>query len=389
MTEKDRKNLTYMSMYKLLSGFASYLYDIGIVIYLFDETESVAAVGGFFVAQLLPAILILLSGGIIDRYNKKKVAITCCLMKAALFMLLGCNRNIWFIYIVTFFFNFLIEFESSIHQALMASVFEKKQIVAAASRINFWDSAAMVIAPACASFLASYVEFQVNLILGALLLVGTALILNFLEMSVIEKNITEKIFKANVYVTWIKDKKIWISILFWTVFMFCIGITAPLEISMIEDVLSMPAAYYGLGYTIEGIGMLAASCMVLRTVEWLKPKRIILIGLISSAFSYLIIGLSGNIWIYFVGAVFVGMTAVFCPLGFKTELQLVTPEALVGRTFSAARFVVLLSRIAGTVLVGMILQSIEIRKIYFGVAVVLAATTILYKMWIQNLSENV
>lgn len=59
MTDKhfDQKNLIFLAMAKYLSGFASYIYDVGIVIYLFSNTQSVGIVGGFlyhsFCRQLL------------------------------------------------------------------------------------------------------------------------------------------------------------------------------------------------------------------------------------------------------------------------------------------------------------------------------------------------
>ena len=53
MTNKENmsiyKNLTMLSTAKFLSGFAGYVYDVGIVIYLYNMTESVAVIGGFFV----------------------------------------------------------------------------------------------------------------------------------------------------------------------------------------------------------------------------------------------------------------------------------------------------------------------------------------------------
>lgn len=44
----ERKNLIFLAVAKYLSGFASYIYDVGIVIYLFSNTQSVGVVGGFF-----------------------------------------------------------------------------------------------------------------------------------------------------------------------------------------------------------------------------------------------------------------------------------------------------------------------------------------------------
>ena len=70
--DANKRNIIFLAIAKYLSGFGSYVYDVGIAIYLFEQTQSVAVMGGFFVSQLLLAIIILFTGKIIDQYNKKR-----------------------------------------------------------------------------------------------------------------------------------------------------------------------------------------------------------------------------------------------------------------------------------------------------------------------------
>ena len=135
-----QRNLFLLCVTKFLSGFAGYIYDIGIVIYLFQKTESVVVVGGFFVSQFLPAFIILMTGGIIDRYNKKILMILSNTAKAVLMLILLLNQGIWCIYIVTFLMNLILEFESSTVSALMVHVFPKEKLFKAASVVNFLES---------------------------------------------------------------------------------------------------------------------------------------------------------------------------------------------------------------------------------------------------------
>lgn len=92
MTNKENmsiyKNLTMLSTAKFLSGFAGYVYDVGIVIYLYNMTESVAVIGGFFVSQFLPAFVMLMLGEMIDRYNKKRLMIISGFIKAVICLVL-------------------------------------------------------------------------------------------------------------------------------------------------------------------------------------------------------------------------------------------------------------------------------------------------------------
>lgn len=160
--------------------------------------------------------------------------------------------------------------------------------------------------------------------------------------------------------------------------MLCIGIVSPLEISMIEDTLGMSSSWYGIGNTVEGIGMLLASGFVLGIIKKLKPENIILLGLFSAAMSYGVIGTAGNIGMYLLGAGLVGVTSTFCPLGFKTAVQIQSETNLVGRTFTASRFTILITRMIGSLLVGGMLTVWNIRVIYYLLAGFLVVTAVAY-----------
>ena len=378
MQEKSMKQkLFLLSLAKFLSGFAGYIYDIGIVIYLFSQTKSVAAIGGFFISQFLPALIILFTGKLIDTHNQKMLMFLSNLAKAAVFFLLLFEANIVFIYVATFFMNLLLEFESNTTQALMANLFSKGNLFKAASVINLLDSASLILAPVCASVIVTNFSIQANLIID-IILYGITGLLYLLLPSGILGNIEKQKEEKKGYASIIKNKRILCTVLFWNFFMLCIGIASPLEISMIEDTLGMSSSWYGIGNTVEGIGMLLASGFVLGIIKKLKPESIILLGLFSAAMSYGVIGIAGNIGVYLFGAGLVGVTSTFCPLGFKTAVQIQSETNLVGRTFTASRFTILITRMIGSLLVGGMLTVWNIRVIYYLLAGFLVVTAVAY-----------
>lgn len=370
-------NMFLLSLAKFLSGFAGYIYDIGIVIYLFSQTKSVAAIGGFFISQFLPALIILFTGKLIDTHNQKMLMFLSNLAKAAVFFLLLFEANIVFIYVATFFMNLLLEFESNTTQALMANLFSKGNLFKAASVINLLDSASLILAPVCASVIATNFSIQVNLVID-IILYGITGFLYLLLPSGILGNMEKEKEEKKGYASIIKNKRILCTVLFWNFFMLCIGIASPLEISMIEDTLGMSSSWYGIGNTVEGIGMLLASGFVLGIIKKLKPESIILLGLFSAAMSYGVIGIAGNIGVYLFGAGLVGVTSTFCPLGFKTAVQIQSETNLVGRTFTASRFTILITRMIGSLLVGGMLTVWNIRVIYYLLAGFLVVTAVAY-----------
>lgn len=381
---RKNRNLFLLCLTKFLSGFAGYIYDIGIVIYLFQKTESVAVIGGFFVSQFLPAFIILMTGGIIDRYNKKFLMIFSNAVKAVLMLILLLNQEIWCIYIVTFLMNLILEFESSTVSALMVHVFAKEKLFKAASVVNFLDSFSMIAAPLCASAIALYFQVNMNLVINSVLFIATAFFYVLLKVRSVKREKEQPKKIAGGYREIIGNRRILKNVVFWNIFMFCIGLASPLEISMIEETLKMPSHWYGIGNAVEGVGMLTASFFILHKMKKMCPSSIISAGLFSAAFSYVVIGISGNIGMYFIGACLVGVTSTFCPLGFKTEMQIESQPEVIGRTFAASRFMILVFRMAGSLMVGQILKICNIRIVYIGIAALLFGTAFLYRSYMEN-----
>lgn len=79
-----------------------------------------------------------------------------------------------------------------------------------------------------------------------------------------------------------------------------------------------------------------------------------------------------------------GVTATFCPLGFKTEIQMESEPESVGRTFAVSRFFILLSRMGGSLVVGQMLKLWNIRVLYFGIAGILLAAAMGYGRYIRR-----
>lgn len=205
-------------------------------------------------SQLFPAIIILFTGKVIDSHSKKKLMAMANLLKGLIFVLLLFSQNIWVIYLVTFLMNLILEFEGNTLSAFMVNAFSKERLLKVSSVINLLDSASLLTAPAIAAFIAMSFPIQANIILDVLLFLLTAVcFLCIGTNSASEENENKGSENENGWKDIIKNKNVLKTIIYWNIFMLCIGLAAPLEISMIEDTLGMPSAYYGFGNTVEGI----------------------------------------------------------------------------------------------------------------------------------------
>lgn len=366
------KNIFYLVILKIFMSFSSYLFDIGIVIYLYQGSQSLDVVGGFFIAQLLPAILVLISGELIDYFQSKYLLVWSNILKILLFISLLFIKKIWLIYVITFVYNLLLEFERNMSQVLVAYICEKKQIFKANSVLNVADSFIMIVAPILAAMIAQNYAFENTVLLAALILGVSVIALALLR----EKNITlpaesKKVMNRSFYLDLFKNKSIVRLAIYWIIFMFCIGLTTPLEIVMIEGVLNKASVFYGIGNMVEGVGMLLAAAFLVKLTHRYLSISIVPIGMFCAALSYFFIGISFNIWIYFIGAFFVGITSALCPMGFRNEIQMACECDTMGRTISSVRFFVVFARLLGTVMISFFIDEMYIRYVYFVVVIIL------------------
>lgn len=372
---KEKQNIFLLIISSFFSNIASYIFDIGILIYLYDNTKSASIVSGYFISQILPAFLVLFFGITIDKYNKKNLVIITTLIRIGLLILVIFNKNFIIIYLISFMLNLLYEFDGNVINSLIPRLVSKDKLIKISSIKNIIDSVSMILGPILASLIIVSSNVNINIIINIFCYVITFITFIFLNIKTNEisdfkpdKGVTRTNFNLSII---LGNKEIISTIIYWALFMFFIGLTTPLEIIMITDTLNQSSSYYGIGNSIEGIGMLLASFIILSFSKKLKSHEIICIGLFISAVGYLIIGLSPNILIYFIGALCVGITASFCPLGFRTAIQTYATEETLGRTFAITRFIVLISRLIGTFAISLILIKVPIRVIYYVVSTIL------------------
>lgn len=377
------KNTIYIGLGKLSVNFAAYIYEIGILIYLYEETDSILAVSGLIVSQIIPTLVVMISGNVIDKLNNQVLLYIYNSLKiCSLLVLLFCKK-IFAIYFVTFVLNLLFEVENSTIQCLVARSCHKDELLKESTIINFFDSMSFFLAPIVSAVIIKIFSVNTNILIASTVCGASIMFYSLINFK-IEKNIANKsILDESVAHNskYFLTEQVFVPTLFWCAFMFFIGMSSPIEIHMIKNILKMPSVYYGIGNGIEGIGMIIATGYLIKSIKNNSPKDIIKLGLLISSISYFIIGISYNIFVYFIGALFVGITSTFCPLGFKTEVQQCCNRETLGREYTRVRMLIMLFRILGILAVGFISDMVNIRYIYFALTVALLITVILFERY--------
>lgn len=384
-TSTSRRNMGIIIITSFISELADYIFDIGIIIYLYKATKSTALISGVFISQLLPAFLILLIGKTIDTFDKKKLIILCKAFRILLFGILLLNRSVVVIYLVSFFLSFILEYSGNIFNALMTDLFTEEELVNKSSIISTASSVSMIGGPLLASLLTAHVSLFAMISLNIILCGIVAVLYCFLKVE--KKNVSndedgaEDGSKDTLAIKQVlQNRKVVSTVVFWALFMFVIGLMGPLEIVMIQDILHSPSDFYGIGNSVEGVGMLIASATLIGVSRKMSPNRVLAMGLVISAIAYFIIGISPDFSVYVIGAFFVGAAAALCPLGFKTAVQIFSDKSIVGRTFALSRFVVIIARLVGVSVSGVIVLRLGVRSLYELAGIIMALSAVIFLM---------
>lgn len=314
--------------------------------------------------------------------NRKKLIMLCKGSRILIFALLLVNRSVLTIYLVSFVLSFLLEYSNTVFNALMTDLFSKEELLTKSSIISTASSVSMIAGPLLASLLSSKISLNSMLVLNSILCGIVTLLYALLKIEktsielkteVMQKQGNKKINNM----IW-NNRKVLRTIVFWTIFMFIIGLLGPIEIVMIKTVLHSPSDFYGIGNSVEGIGMLLASAVLMKVSKKMSPNKVICIGLFLSAGAYFIIGISLNFSIYLTGAILVGCAAALCPLGFKTAIQTVGDKNSLGRVFAYSRFLVILSRLIGISVSGLVILKLGARNLYLLAGVIMSISAVTF-----------
>ncbi|WP_273322677.1 MFS transporter [Vallitalea guaymasensis] len=381
---REKKVLVLIMISNVISSFGDYIFDIGVLIYLYKLTNSPMVIGGFLLSQLLPSIVYLfVSGLIIDAFDRKKVIICINICRFLILLLLLFNQSIYFIYLITFILGVLDDFARTVNHTLIPSLFDKEYLLKVNSSLSLLDSISIMVSPVLVTLIVSQTGFAGIVTINAF----TFLIIAFIYLFITYRK--ESTFKPSGKKNLINTVKLGIeeishnvfikkTLISWSFFMLGIGLSSTLLIFVLTEKVGLNGEAYGYITMAEGVGMFIGSFFVLRKNKKIKTNLLVIMGLVISCVSYLLIGFSTIVLTIMSGSLLVGIAASFCPLGFRTSIQSEIEERFLGQTFIIIRFVVLMLRSLGVYLSGVLVRFIDIQYVYILASIVTLISVLLY-----------
>ncbi|MEH7239417.1 MFS transporter [Bacillus sp. JJ1562] len=390
------KPFRYFFGAQLAAQFGDSFSYIGLPILIYSLTGSTFALAGSFIFLLLPNILLgPILGGIVDRYNRKRMMIFSDIMRAFLVATMPFLDNITLIFIIIISLSILDILFDAAKGAIIPNIVPNEKIIDANVISQTWGQTISLIAPSVAGLIIFLFGVQYAFIINSMTFVISAILLLRVTLdnksqkneSSREKNQIVNNFKVSLKT--VRSN----HILFWAVgLMTVLGLTAVpstiLRVPFIEDNLSGTSAHIGYASTCWSLGAMFAGLVTAKISKKIGKINTIIIGMIIASFASLSNSISTSIPVFLIGSIFVGIgNGISQPMVYTLYQELI-PNELYGRVLGVILSITSFVSLFGILLTGPLSQIIGVREIYISAAVLAVVISLSAKFLIKNNPEK-
>lgn len=367
------KNNIAMLFTYIFSSLAVYIFDIGIIVELYKITGSAMAVGGFFILQFIPSLLLTpVVGALIDRWNQKYILLTVNIIRVVVLAMLLFNLSIETIYAVAIILGICDEISSSTISSIIPQITDGNNITKINSILSTIDSINMIFGPAIAGILIALAGTKGSISIVVLAFTFSAILITMVryipvrKISDVKTKFTREIIEGLKVVT--TNHLVKGITLIWGLLLIGIGATGPLVIIFLSEYLHLPTESYGWTMTAEGLGLVVGSLIIMRQKRAFSSYGLILFGMSALGIALTIAAISNSLYIILLAYLIMGLGAASAPNGIRTTLQTNLPKEILGRVFATTRFVVNTLRTLSIALASILSNIISLRHIFIVAA---------------------
>ncbi|HEY0739062.1 MAG TPA: MFS transporter [Herpetosiphonaceae bacterium] len=348
----------------IISGFGDWLLLVALPIFVYNLSGSSLATGAMFIIQILPRVLLApVAGVFVDRWDRKRVMVISDIIRGVVLLSLLFVQStdlLWIVYLVALVMSSVAQFFGPADSALVPSLVEKENLIAANSLTSLAANLTRLAGPALGGLLMEWIGFNAVIVLDSISFFFSALLIGLItKRATAQAQPAEDEPAATSQLAGIwqefwdglqvvrRDPMLVAIFLVVGLAMPAEGIMQVLLVIFVENILGGSAQHFGLMYSADGIGSLLGSFGIVWAQRTLPPNRLvgvsaILLGLIMVA-QFNILSLN----VFLILSILVGIVQVGVFVSMTTLVQMRVPEQYLGRVFASFVTVVSLSTLAG------------------------------------------
>ncbi len=360
-----RRNFALLWLGQLVSLSGDWLLIVALPFYVYQLTGSILQTGVMLMAEMLPRVLLgSVAGVFVDRWNRRWTMILSDLLRSGFLLLLLFVHSrdlLWLIYIVTILQAIISQFFTPAADAIIPSLVDEQELVAANSLSSFSEAITRFIGPPLGGILLVSLGLF-GVVLGdsaTFLFSALTILLISLPARAMEDNARAASPGAaivNVWREWLdglrlirKDQVISGVFATMAILMLSQGIINVLLVVFTKEVMHGSALVYSWLITAQGVGSLIGALLVGTVSKFVRPVYLIVLPLAFAGCATLIIFNLPLVALALPLLAFVGIFVVGFVVMVQTLLQRGTADSYRGRVFGALYTTISLLTLAGMI----------------------------------------
>jgi len=348
---------------QLLSNLGSWLLVVAVPYHVFRLTGSTVATASAFVAETLPALVLgPVAGVFADRWERRRVLLVSDLLRAGCVLLLVLVRSpdmLWLLYVAVFAENAAGQFFRPAKQALIPAIVDRGSDLSSANSLSSLVEGVVRLGGApLGGVLYALTGFTGVVVLDAVSYLASAVLIALVRVRSRGGTTGDRTVGAVLVEFRDGARHVWRSrllrgqLLVAGCYFAGNGALTALLVPFLTGELGGGSQQLGLVLSALGVGFLIGAPLSGRVADRITPRT-------STAGALAVLGLcffgmfnAGDLLLVTVLAGLAGIPGVILLVGFQTQVQRLTPDALLGRVSAAFGTAEMAATVAGSATAG-------------------------------------
>ena len=351
------------------SGIGDWFYNVALIVYILDVTNSPGWVAAAGIGRLAPYILLGSLGGVVaDRYDRRKVMVAAdvarALLMVALAVVVATGAPVAFAIAIAFLSTAAGTPFFPAVAAVTPSVVDEKGLAPANALITTVDSLAIAVGPALGGLLLTVAASPVvAFVVNAMTFAVSALLLarvskpprvkeeEALEVIPLHRQLAEGVAAIT------SSTSIMLLIVLILASSFIYGLESVLYPLVAKDLLGTGAEGVGFIFAAIGVGGVLAAGLANRAVDYPRPALILTAGSLASAAPFAFLPFTSSPLAAYVLVAIEGGSFIFIDVLGTTLMQRVVQQSVLARVFGILDSIAVLATVLGAVLAPLLIES--------------------------------
>lgn len=359
-----QRNFAFIWAGGLISMIGNWILLTALPFYVYEMTGSALATSGILMAYIAPGVLFSSVAGVFaDRWDRRRIMLVMALSQGVVTLALVIVQSpewLWIVYVVTFAQSSLGQFFGPAENALLPSLVDEEQLMAANSMNSMNDNLARLVGPAIGGALLIWQGFGAIVVADALTYFAAAGLIGLVQVTTRpDQGEQPSISWTQVWREWIAGLQLVRStsilrntFIIIAIALFGDAILSAILVVFVQDVMRVGAAGFGWIMTARGLGGLLGGVLFASMGKKIPPTVLIMYSMFAIGALTLIMIAIPVMGVVLPLIAVLGVPAIGGMIATQTILQQNTPDAFRGRVFGAFGTTITLLMLIGNAFAG-------------------------------------